>query len=145
MKMGKHFSLAELTVSQQAARIGLSNRPGPDAQANLQRLVQNILDPLREQLQRPVLVTSGYRSPQVNKLVGGAKNSQHVTGNAADIIVPGLSVSVVVALLRNSALPFDQLIDEFDEWVHVSWTPRPRREVLEARRIAGKTQYRRLA
>jgi hypothetical protein len=145
MKIGKYFSLEELTVSQEAARRGILNRPGPEEMANLQRLVRNVLDPLRELIQQPIIVTSAFRSRNVNSLIGGARNSQHVLGQAADIIVPSMSPTVVVALIANSRIPFDQVIDEFESWTHVSWSPRNRRERLEARRENGKTTYRRIA
>lgn len=141
MKLGKHFTLDELTHSQAAARRGLPNEPDGPAQDNLRSLVANVLDPLREALGRPIVVSSGYRSPRVNKAVGGAASSQHVLGQAADITVPGVTVAQVVAKIRALGLPFDQLIDEFGSWVHVSYGPRHRRQVLRARRTAAGTKY----
>lgn len=137
----KHFTLDELTHSQAAARKGLSNDPDAAACEHLQALVDNVLDPLREALGRPIVISSGYRSPAVNKAVGGASSSQHVLGQAADITVPGLTVAQVVATIRRLGLPFDQLIDEFGSWVHVSHSPRHRRQVLRAKRTAAGTKY----
>lgn len=138
MKIGKYFSLDELTVSQAAARNGISNQPTADHLVNLKALVENILDPLREHY-GPVRVSSAYRSPRVNTLVGGAKNSQHMFGQAADINITGVPVTSVVATIRKLGLPFDQLIDEFNSWTHVSYVPRGRREVLKYRRVNGQT------
>lgn len=138
--IGRYFSLEELTFSQEAARRGLTNRPNPDAVASLRALCANILDPLREHL-GPIHISSGYRSPLVNVKVGGASNSQHCLGQAADIIVPGRSIAFVVSTIRSLGLPFDQLIDEFGSWTHVSYGPRNRRQVLTARRVEGHTQY----
>lgn len=145
MKIGKHFTLAELTHSQAAARKGLKNSPDAVALESLQLLVQHVLDPLREALGRPIAVSSGYRSPLVNRAVGGASSSQHVLGQAADITVPGMHVTEVVARIRDLGLPFDQLIDEFSDggggWVHVSYGPRNRRQTLRARRTSTGTKY----
>lgn len=141
MNIGKHFTLAELTHSQAAARKGLKNDPDARALEYLQLLVRNVLDPLRESLGRPITVSSGYRSPLVNRAVGGASSSQHVLGQAADIVVPGMHVTEVVARIRALGLPFDQLIDEFGSWVHVSHGPRNRRQTLRARRTSAGTKY----
>ena len=141
MNIGKHFTLAELTHSQAAARKGLKNDPDAAALESLQLLVRNVLDPLREALGRPITVSSGYRSPLVNRAVGGASSSQHVLGQAADIVVPGMHVTEVVARIRALGLPFDQLIDEFGSWVHVSHGPRNRRQTLRARRTSAGTKY----
>lgn len=141
MNIGKHFTLAELTHSQAAARKGLKNDPDAAALESLQLLVRNVLDPLREALGRPIVVSSGYRAPLVNRAVGGASSSQHVLGQAADITVPGMHVTEVVARIRALGLPFDQLIDEFGSWVHVSHGPRNRRQTLRARRTTAGTKY----
>jgi hypothetical protein len=147
MKLGKHFTLAEFTASQTAARRGISNAPDDAAIAWLRQLVQRILDPLREHLGRPVVISSGYRSPALNKAIGGSTTSQHCLGQAADITVPGMTVPDLVATIRKLGLPFDQLIDEFSDggggWVHVSYGPRKRRQVLKATRgLGGRTVYR---
>lgn len=141
MNIGKHFTLDELTHSQAATRAGLKNAPDTAALANLRALVGAVLDPLREAVGRPVVISSGYRSPAVNKAVRGAATSQHVLGQAADITVPGMTVAEVVATIRRLGLPFDQLLDEFGSWVHVSHSPRNRRQVLRAKRTAAGTKY----
>lgn len=141
MKLGKHFTLAELTVSQEATRRGIPNDPDAQSLANLQQLVRHVLDPLRDAV-GPVHVSSGYRSPRVNKLIGGASSSQHVQGEAADFTVPGMTTQQVVDRIRAMGLPVDQCIEEFGRWVHVSYGPRHRRQFLRARRNpAGKTMY----
>lgn len=142
MKLGKYFTLEEMTRSQTAARRGLPNQPTAKQLESLKALVRNVLDPLREALGRPVNISSGFRSEAVNKAVGGSSSSQHRYGEAADIVVPGLTVEQVVARIRSLNLPFDQLIDEFGSWVHVSHGPRHRRQVLRARRdFNGRTIY----
>lgn len=146
MKLGKYFTLEEMTRSQTASRHGIDNSPDDDQEAALRALVARVLDPLRERLGRPVNVSSGFRSPEVNRRVGGSSTSQHRFGEAADITVPGMSVSAVVREIVGAGLPFDQLIDEFGAWVHVSHGPRHRREVLRARRdpSTGRTVYTRI-
>lgn len=142
MKIGKYFTLEELTRSQAASRNGISNQPNNVQLDALKALVRNVLDPLREAVGRPVNVNSGFRNEAVNRLVGGSKTSQHRFGEAADIVVPGMSVTAVIQIMRDLKLPFDQVIDEFGSWVHVSYGPRQRRQALKARRdSSGKTVY----
>lgn len=122
MRLSKHFTLAEMTRSQTASRRGLDNTPPPKAIAALRALCENVLEPIRTHFARPVIVTSGYRAPAVNKAVGGSASSQHCKGEAADFTVPGVSnLDLCQWIMRN--LKYDQLIYEFGEggWVHVSW------------------------
>lgn len=143
MNLTKHFTLPEMTVSQEAARSGLKNIPDPLQTESLLMLCENVLEPLRERVMRPVIVSSGFRSPTLNRRIGGNSRSQHCRGEAADFSIPGMSVAEVVALIRRMGLPFDQLIDEFGAWVHVSHsrTGKQRGQVLKARLVGGKTVY----
>jgi hypothetical protein len=143
MRLGKYFTLEEFVSSQTATRRGIGNTPTPSVLVNLRDLVQNILDPLREQLSQPVVVSSGYRSPALNRAIGGANTSQHVEGQAADIQCPAIGTKRLFEFLRASELPFDQLIYE-GSWVHVSFGPRHRREVLIATFTNGKVSYSRV-
>lgn len=136
-RLNPNFSLAELTVSQAAARAGLRNVPVGTALANLHRLAL-FLEQVRSLLfNAPILVSSGFRSPAVNNLVGGSLSSAHMQGLAADFIAPKYGRPKVIAeALRDSALPFDQLIFE-GTWVHVAIAATgaaPRRDVLTAQR-----------
>lgn len=143
--LSKHFTLDEMTKSATATRLGIQNVPTAEHLENLRDLVEYVLEPLRIHYGRPIIVTSGYRCPSLNKAVGGAAKSQHATGQAVDI----RSVSdrrddnkELFDMIREMGLPFDQLINEFDyDWVHVSYSPRNRRQVLSARKINGKTTY----
>lgn len=126
-KLSQYFSLAEMTKSSATARFGLNNTPPPQVVAALERLCVEVLDPLRVLVGRPIVVNSGYRSPEVNKYIGGAARSQHCLGEAADIECPGVSNLALALQIERSALPFDQLILEFHDvgddasgWVHVS-------------------------
>lgn len=141
--MTPHFTLEELTVSQEAARSGLRNVPDALQAESLRMLCENILEPLRARVKRPIVVSSGFRSATVNRRIGGSPRSQHCRGEAADFTIPGMSTQEVVDLIRAMRLPVDQCIEEFGAWVHVSHsrTGRQRNEYLKARREAGKTVY----
>ena len=132
--MGKYFTINELTKSSTAQRLHIDNNPTQEVKDNLNALIDNVLDPLRELYGKPIIVNSGYRSFKLNKAVGGAKNSQHLVGQASDIrTVQNTKESnkELFDLIKNSKLPFDQLINEYDyNWVHVSYSPRNRRQVL---------------
>ena len=115
-----HFTLEELTASDTAARLGLPNKPDPLSGENLKRLA-DFLEQVKALLGgKPIMVSSAYRSPAVNAAVGSKPTSQHTIGCAADFRVPGMSPDEVVRKIKGSALPFDQLIREYDRWTHVS-------------------------
>lgn len=132
--MGKYFTINELTKSSTASRLHINNTPSQEVKDNLNKLIDNVLDPLRELYGKPIIVNSGYRCPKLNKAVGGARNSQHLIGQASDIrTVTNTKESnkQLFDIIKNSKLPFDQLINEYDfNWVHVSYGPRNRRQVL---------------
>lgn len=120
IRLSEHFTLAELTVSETAARRGIDNTPPPSALANLVRLAA-MLENIRALIGKPIIVTSGYRSPIVNEMVNGATGSAHLTGRAADIIAPAFGTPLELARAIEAArLPLDQVIHEFGRWVHVS-------------------------
>lgn len=138
----KHFKLSEFCQSATARAHGIDMTPTPAVKANIEALVKNILDPLREKLGKAIAVTSGHRPPALNKIIAGsAKNSQHTTGEAADIVVAGMPPKQVCEAIIREGLPFDQLIMEFGRWTHVSFGPRNRRQVLTAKTVNGKTVY----
>lgn len=141
MQITKNFSLAEMTVSQEAARNGLKNVPDKKQIDSLIALCENILQPLRDRVKEPIVVSSGYRSVTINRRIGGSAASQHCKGEAADFTIPGMSIGEIVAMIKKMGLPVDQCIDEFGSWVHVSYGPRNRRQYLVARREGGKTVY----
>ena len=132
--MGKYFTINELTKSSTAQRLHIDNNPTQEVKDNLNKLIDNVLDPLRELYGKPIIVNSGYRCTKLNKAIGGAKNSQHLVGQASDIrTVQNTKESnkQLFELIKNSKLPFDQLINEYDyNWVHVSYSPRNRRQIL---------------
>jgi uncharacterized protein YcbK (DUF882 family) len=133
MKLSPNFTLEELTQSETANRKGLDNTPTEEAKANLVRLAR-FLEEVRRALGRPIMVNSAYRSPKVNEAIGSKSTSQHCMGCAADIRVPGLTPNDIVKELLKTNLEYDQLIREFDSWVHISipnkFADKPRRQVL---------------
>jgi zinc D-Ala-D-Ala carboxypeptidase len=142
MKLSNHFNLSEMTFSQTAVRRGINNDPPDAVIQNLTALCEKVLEPLREAAGATIRISSGYRSEKLNAAVKGAKNSQHVTGQAVDLTVHGLSVADTVALVRKLNLPVDQVIDEFSSWVHISYaTGANRGQYLKARKVNGRTVY----
>lgn len=145
MNLTSNFKLLELVHSTTAIRNGINNNAPPDAVRNLTYLCQNVLEPLREYMDCPIKISSGYRSPELNKLVKGAKKSQHVEGKAADLVVLGRNFEMFRFIMQY--LPFDQLIWEFGtgiepDWVHVSYNvDGNKRQVLKAYKHNGKTKY----
>lgn len=112
----KNFKLSEFFVSSTADKNGIKNGPSPDSRAtivrNINLLVDNVLDPVRDKFCAPVIITSGYRCPQVNKLVGGVNNSQHMSGCAADFHIKGFTYLMMRQVFLNiyDTMDFDQLI-----------------------------------
>lgn len=120
MQLSKNFTLEELSFSDAAKRHGIDNTPSDANIENLKRLCALILEPIRDIVHKPVHITSGYRCPIVNSLVGSKVTSQHMTGCAADIKVPGVAPDVLIKAIIGAGLPYEQVIREFDSWVHVS-------------------------
>jgi len=132
-RLTNNFTLAELLRSDTATARGIDNMPGSVERANLDRLAA-VLQEVRDMLGHPMLVSSGYRSPALNRAVGGSPTSDHVRGLAADFTCPGFgSVRDVCEAIAASSIAFDQLIYEQgarSEWVHLGVGPRMRRQVL---------------
>ncbi len=133
-QLSPHFSLEELTFSQTAARQGIDNTASPQIAANLV-LVVGILEDIRSLLgDVPLHISSGYRCPALNTLIGGSRTSAHMNGLAADFTAPDFgSVLEVAQAIAASGLVFDQLIHEYGTWVHVGMAASgvtPRRQLL---------------
>lgn len=145
MKISKHFTLMEMTMSTTAKRLGIDNTPSSEAIQSMKLLAERVLEPVREYIGEPVRINSGYRSVELNKKVGGSKTSQHCLGEAADIFCFNKN-SEIFHFIKNN-LEFDQLIWEFGDeqepdWVHVSYRDnRMRGQVLIANKRNGKTAY----
>lgn len=134
MDLSKNFSLTEFTRSSKAEQLGISNRPDAAELANLRDLVTHVLQPARDLLGKPIRITSGFRSTELNKAVGGVSDSPHRLGEAADIKVDGMTAPELAAFLVRSGLPFDQVIGYapgVGGHVHVSYrASRNRKETL---------------
>jgi hypothetical protein len=149
MKISEHLYLAEVIRSESAKRYGISNMPIEEHIANFKLLAENIFEPIRSHFRCPILISSGYRSKELNNKIGGSKTSQHCLGQAVDIDMDGTDYGATNADIFKyikSDLPFDQLIWEFGndnnpDWVHVSYSDRHRKEILKATRINGKVNY----
>jgi len=147
MKLSEHLDLSEVTRSNEAKRKGISNLPTPEHIENFKKLAENIFEPIRKHFGVPIMISSGYRSKELNKAIGGATTSQHLLGQAIDIDMDGTPNGVTNKMVFDyikANLNFDQLINEFDySWVHVSYNPtgKQRKQVLRATKIGGKTAY----
>ena len=128
----KYFTIKELCKSSTAVQKKIENTPNSEIVNNLEKLVEYILDPLREKYGKPIIVNSGYRSQALNKAVNGSKTSQHMKGLAADITAGSSAKNkILFNLVQELNLPFDQLIDEKNfRWVHVSYSDKPRKQIL---------------
>ena len=149
MKLSANFNLSELTKSQTAERKGISNNPSPGQLDNLKELCMNVLQPIRSNFDKPVIVSSGYRSAELCIAIGSSIDSQHTEGKAADIEVPGVDNKELAEWIRHN-LEYDQLILEFYKdgepdsgWVHVSYNgDNNRKQNLRAYKDDNnKTQY----
>ena len=147
--ISEHMTYAEGTYSFTGKQMSLKNDPSPATLKVMQFTAEKLFEPIRNHFGSPIQILSFYRSPAVNKAVGGAEDSQHVTGEAMDISGTkyGLDNSDIFGYILVN-LKFDQLIWEFgtdDEpaWVHVSYssTGKNRMQVLKAKKVNGKTKY----
>lgn len=149
MNLSKYITLAEATKSQTATRLGIDNAPTAEHLDNMKHVAENVFDRVRENFKKPIAVTSFYRSPQLNKAIGGSTTSQHCNGSAIDMdgdVLGGVKNSEIFKYIKDN-LTFDQLIWEFGnsaepDWVHVSLVNGiNRRKVTVAYRDGGKTMY----
>ena len=136
MNLSPHFTLAEMVASPTARRMGFTEQfePPPHIIAALKELCLKILEPLRKEV-GPIVVSSGYRCARLNKKVKGAKNSQHLVGEAADIKCVNYKNKAIFLAAQKLKLPYDQLIWEYGtrqepDWIHVSLGPRNRKQIL---------------
>lgn len=130
----KYFTIEELCKSTTAEQRGIDNTPTDEIKDNLQYLIENLLDPIRELYGKPITISSGYRCPELNKAVGGVPTSDHQNGYSADLDLGGATENKpLFDLIKDSGLEFDQLIwENKGAWVHVSCRREGnRKQVLE--------------
>ena len=146
MRLSKNFVLSEITRSNTAKRLGIKNEPTKKHLANIQRLVTELIQPMRDAL-GPIRISSGYRSPQLNRAIGGSTKSQHCKAEALDLQFwkdGKMCNEEIYNWVLKSGLEFDQMINEFDfSWIHISLKEeRNRKQVLEAYKDKdGDTAY----
>ena len=146
MRLSKNFVLSEITRSNTAKRLGISNEPTKEHLENIQRLISNLIQPMRDEL-GPIRISSGYRNPSLNRAIGGSRSSQHCKGEALDLQFwknGQMCNKEIYDWIINSHLEFDQMINEFDfAWIHLSLKEKSnRKEVLEAyKNDDGDTSY----
>ena len=140
--MTEHFSLDELTASQEATRHNINNTPSAKVVENL-RMLAALLEQVRELLGgNSIRISSGYRSLALNRHIGSSHTSAHIFGYAADFTCPAFGTPLEVAKkIAESNLKFDQLICENNAWVHISCDPKNRRQLLTASFKGGKAFY----
>lgn len=130
--MDLKFSISELITSDTAARYNINNMPDINSLDNMLELIYYVLQPLREIIKKPMKITSGFRNSEVNRLVGGAKNSQHTKGQAADFKIDGMTPAQVIEIVKKSGIEFDQVINEYNQWTHISFNKgKNRKQVLK--------------
>ena len=126
-----NFKISELIYSETANLKKINNMPDINSLDCMLDLICDCLQPLRDKLGKPMIITSGYRCYQLNKAIGGAVNSQHTKGQAVDFHVKGMTIQQIMDFVINSGVPFDQLIHE-RTWVHISYRKgNNRRQVLK--------------
>jgi hypothetical protein len=138
MNLTEHFTLEELVFSYTAVRLNIYNTPSSKVVDHLGVLSRG-LEEVRKILNAPMRIDSGYRSPKLNEVVGGVPNSAHISGYAADFICPqfGTPLEIVKRVVAESGFDFDQIIQE-GTWVHLSFAPAMRRDILTAHFSGGK-------
>jgi hypothetical protein len=151
MKLSKHLSLAEVTRSETAKRLGINNEPTAEHLENFKLLAEKVFEPIREHFNVPIHISSGYRSKALNTAIKGSLSSQHCSGEAIDIDMDGSANGVTNTMVFDfikDNLDFDQMIWEFGssskpDWVHVSYKAngKQRKQILRAVKSAGKTSY----
>jgi len=139
LKLTEHFTLEELTFSQTAIRKGINNEPSEAVKRNLKTLAEG-LERVRAILLYPIRISSGYRSYELNKLIGGSSKSAHMDGYAADFTSNFGNPNEIVRTLKRHGIKCDQCICE-GTWVHISFDPKMRNQFLTATFNNGVASY----
>ncbi len=146
MKLSKNFTLAEITHSNTAKRLGIKNEPSKKHLQNIQTLITSVLQPMRNAL-GPIRISSGYRNPELNRTIGGSRKSQHCKGEALDVQFwqdGKMNNKEIYDWVISNKIEFDQMINEFDfSWIHISFKEgKNRKQILKAYKDEeGDTRY----
>lgn len=152
MKLTENFTLEELTYSATAQRLGIDNTPSDLVVSKLKTLCKTVLQPIRKKYGKSIVVTCGYRSTRLNKVVGGASTSDHIYGNAADIRSMSDTKAdnkalfdLIIGMVKKKEIQVKQVIDEFGyDWIHISYQDgrtTKKNQILRAVKVNGKTTY----
>jgi len=147
MRLSKNFTLPEIIHSNTAKRLGINNAPNKEHLKNMQVLVRDLIQPMRDVL-GPIRISSGYRNPELNRAIGGSSKSQHCKGEALDLQYWSkgkMCNKEIYDWVVKSGIEFDQMINEFDySWIHISLKSngKNRKQILEAYKDSdGDTAY----
>lgn len=142
-KLSEHLTIEEATISQEASRRGIDNTPNDEILSIMKITAEKLFEPIRALVGKPIIINSFYRSPEVNKLIGGVPTSQHCKGEAMDLHFPDGN-AILFNAIKNSNIDFDQLLWEYGDknnpaWVHVSYSSKHnRKQILKVSLFAGK-------
>lgn len=140
-RLSPNFTLAEFTFSQTATRHNINNDPSPEITARLVQVAHKMETVRVACGNRPIRISSGYRSPELNRRIGGSASSAHMQGWAVDFTVSGQSVMDTIKDILEAGISFDQVINEGGRWVHISFAPALRQEILTASFKDSKVVY----
>ena len=125
-----NFKISEFIKSAVAVKNNINNYPTLEALDNILNLIVHCIQPVRNIINKPIIITSGYRCEKLNTLVKGKSNSQHKLGQAADFIIKDMKVDDIINIIKNSNIVFDQLINEYGKWVHISYNKNHNRKQI---------------
>lgn len=130
-----NFSFKELCYSDTAIILGINNMPKDTEKLdNMLNLMVECLQPIRDKIGKPMRISSGYRCELLNRHVGGVDNSQHTKGQAVDFTILGMSIYEIIDFIKKSGVEYDQLINEYNKWVHISYNKgKNRKQILSIR------------
>ncbi len=130
--MNLNFKISELIHSDIAIKNNINNMPDINSLDNMLNLIFYCLQPIRNKINKPIIISSGFRNSEVNFLVKGKTNSQHLKGQAVDFIIKGMKIEDIIAFVKKSNIEYDQLINEYDKWVHISYVKgKNRKQILK--------------
>lgn len=115
------FKMSELIHSDKAVLLKINNMPDINSLDNMLDLIYYVLNPIRQGICKPMIITSGYRCKELNNAVNGAEYSQHLRGQAVDFVIEGMKIEDIIKFINNMNIEYDELINEYDKWVHISY------------------------
>lgn len=141
MKLSDNFYLSEFLLSQTAIRLNIKNEPSPTIIGHL-KIVADCLELIRKKLGYPINISSGFRSLALNRVIGGSSTSAHMHGYAVDFTCAKYGTpSDIVKAIKSSGIKYDQLLEEYGAWVHISFAPALRQQTLRVKKVKGRTVY----